>query len=101
MKLHTLDNTTLTRARAVVWRGLTLLTCPCCIPIWIWVLSGTAAGALLSKNLYVTIAVFFVLFLWCAWKAFRSYGRDDDAHDNHAPGKIPGELPKGRSNGAH
>ncbi len=94
-------NPTLTRAGAIIWRGLTLLTCPCCIPIWIWVLSGTAAGALLSKNIYVTIAVFFVLFLCCAWKAFRSYDRNSDVHGNHAPGGIPGNLPNGVRNGPH
>lgn len=63
------------RAKAVGWRTLTLLTCPCCIPLWVAVLSGTAAGALLTRNLYVTIAIFLALFLFCAWKALRSYDR--------------------------
>lgn len=60
----------------MIWSGLTLLTCPCCIPLWIILLSGTAAGALLSKNLYVTVAVFLVLFLFSAWRALRSYNRN-------------------------
>ena len=94
-------NTALTRARAVIWRGLTLLTCPCCIPIWIWVLSGTAAGALLTKNIYLTIAVFFVLFLCCAWKALRSYDRNNDGHGNHALGGMPASSPNGDRNGPH
>ncbi len=60
----------------MIWSGLTLATCPCCIPIWIILLSGTAAGALLSKNLYITVAVFLVLFLFSAWRALRSYNRN-------------------------
>ena len=60
----------------MIWSGLTLATCPCCIPLWIILLSGTAAGALLSKNLYVTVAVFLILFLFCGWKALRSYNRN-------------------------
>ncbi len=59
----------------MIWSGLTLATCPCCIPLWIILLSGTAAGALLSKNIYITVAVFLVLFLFSAWRALRSYNR--------------------------
>lgn len=63
----------------VIWGGLTFLTCPCCIPLWIFLLSGTAAGALLSRNVYISVAVFFIFFVFFAWKAVRSYGsgRDD------------------------
>ena len=60
----------------LIWSGLTLATCPCCIPIWIIVLSGTAAGALLSKNIYISGAVFLVLFVFSAWRALRSYNRN-------------------------
>ena len=60
----------------MIWSSLTLVTCPCCIPLWIILLSGTAAGALLSKNLYVTVAVFLILFLFFGWKALRSYNRN-------------------------
>ncbi len=60
----------------MIWSDLTLATCPCCIPIWIFLLSGTAAGALLSRNLYVTIAVFLVLFLFSGWRALRTYNRN-------------------------
>ena len=45
------------RVRAVMWRGLTIITCPCCIPIWLAVLSGTVIGALLSKNIFITVAL--------------------------------------------
>jgi len=68
-------NNRVSRVRAVVWRALTVLTCPCCIPIWVAVLSGTAAGALLTRNIGVTIVLFAVLFLLSAWKALRTYDR--------------------------
>ena len=57
----------------MVWGTLTMLTCPCCIPIWILLLSGTAVGALMSRNILVTVAVFIVPFLFFLWKALRSY----------------------------
>ena len=59
----------------MIWSSLTLLTCPCCIPIWIFLLSGTAAGALLTRNIYLTVAAFLVPFLFFAWRALRSYNR--------------------------
>lgn len=59
----------------MIWSSLTLLTCPCCIPIWIFLLSGTAAGALLTKNIYLTVVAFLAPFLFFAWRALRAYGR--------------------------
>ena len=59
----------------MIWSSLTLLTCPCCIYLWIILLSGTAAGALLTKNIYLTVAVFLILFLFSGWRALRSYNR--------------------------
>lgn len=59
--------------RSALWGGLTVLTCPCCIPIWIWLLSGTAIGALLTRNILATVAIFLVPFLFFLWKAIRSY----------------------------
>ena len=66
------------RIRTAIWGALTLLTCPCCIPLWILLLSGTAAGALLSRNIYLAVALFFIPFVFFAWKAIRSYGHDGD-----------------------
>ena len=74
------------RIRAVTWRALTVLTCPCCIPIWLAVLSGTAIGAMLSRNLFLTVALLLGLFLYCLRKALRSYAQEDDppnAGDQH------------------
>ena len=59
----------------MIWSSLAVLTCPCCIPIWVFLLSGTVAGALLTKNIYLTVAAFLVPFLFFAWRALRSYGR--------------------------
>lgn len=59
----------------MIWSGLALFTCPCCIPIWIFLLSGTAAGALLTRNIYLTVVAFLVPFLFFAWKALRSHDR--------------------------
>lgn len=73
------------RLPAVIWKSLTLLTCPCCIPIWIALLSGTAAGALISKNLFITVAVFLALFAFFFWKALRSY----DRRENSSPRGMP------------
>ena len=59
--------------RKVIWGSLTMLTCPCCIPLWILILSGTAMGALLIKNIYWAVGLMFIPFLFFAWKAIRSY----------------------------
>jgi mercuric ion transport protein len=40
-----------------------LLTCPCHIPIYIMLLSGTAAGTLLLGNRSVALGLFSMLFL--------------------------------------
>lgn len=64
--------------RTVIWGSLTLLTCPCCIPLWVALLSGTAAGALLTKNIYLTVVAFLIPFLFFAWRAGRSYDRKKD-----------------------
>ena len=79
MKLLNRENWAPGLWRAVIWRSLTVLTCPCCIPLWIALLSGTAAGALLSNNLFITVALFLVLFLVCFWKALRSYDQDSNS----------------------
>ena len=74
------------RVRAVAWRALTVLTCPCCIPVWLWLLSGTALGALVSRNLFVAVALFLLLFFYCLRKALRSYDQVGDtpgAGDRH------------------
>ena len=77
------------RMRAVAWRGLAVVTCPCCIPIWLAILSGTAVGALLSRNLVATVVLFLVLFSFVFWKALRSY-------DSQSAPSTRNEAPEGR-----
>ena len=36
----------------------------------VFLLSGTAAGAVLTKNIYLTVAAFLVPFLFFAWRAY-------------------------------
>ena len=53
---------------------LALLTCPCHLPILALLLSGTAAGALLSEHLLPAVALFsvlFIVFLVMALRALR------------------------------
>ena len=74
---------------------LALLTCPCHLPVLALLLSGTAAGALLSEHLGAAVEVFsvlFVLFLVAAMRALRAKSRsysvvgnlDDKTHPEPA-----------------
>lgn len=62
------------RRRGYTWGLLAALTCPCHLPVLALLLSGTAAGAMLSAHTGVAalvLAVLFVLFLAAALRAFR------------------------------
>lgn len=48
--------------RRGIWIATAALTCPCHLPIYAAVLSGTAAGTLLSDNLGVARITFGVVF---------------------------------------
>ena len=48
-----------------------LLTCPCHIPIYIMLLSGTAAGTLLAENRSVALGLFSMLFLLFVFSTMR------------------------------
>ena len=52
---------------------ITFLTCPCHIPILLFLLSGTAAGALLYDNVWLVVAVIVPIFLYAAITAMRSF----------------------------
>ncbi|WP_446430445.1 hypothetical protein [Paraburkholderia fungorum] len=43
--------------RAYLWRVLAALTCPCHLPVLLVALSGTAAGALVSRHMGVVALV--------------------------------------------
>lgn len=51
---------------AYLMGAITVLTCPCHLPILITLLSGTAAGAFLSENLGLAFVLLFPLFLLSA-----------------------------------
>ena len=51
--------------------ALTILTCPCHLPILLVLLSGTAAGAFLSANLGMAILILLPVFLICAFSTWR------------------------------
>ena len=49
------------------------LTCPCHIPILLFLLSGTAAGAFLARNVWVVLALLLPVFLYSVITAMRSF----------------------------
>ena len=48
-----------------------LLTCPCHIPIYIMLLSGTVAGTLLVENRSIALGLFSMLFLLFVFSTMR------------------------------
>lgn len=48
-----------------------LLTCPCHVPIYIMLLSGTAAGTLLLENRSIALGLFSILFLLFVFSTMR------------------------------
>ena len=49
--------------RRGVWVLLAAVTCPCHVPIYVALLSGTAAGSLLSDNMGVAALALGIVFL--------------------------------------
>jgi mercuric ion transport protein len=54
-----------------VMGAIAVLTCPCHLPILIVLLSGTAAGALLAQNLFLTVVLLLAVFLLSAAATWR------------------------------
>lgn len=63
--------------KRLLWGSLAVLTCPCHIPILIFLFSGTAFGAFLSDHIVVAVVVLVVLFLICLGAAMRLPVHDD------------------------
>lgn len=63
--------------------GITLLTCPCHLPILLLLLSGTAAGAYLSENLGAAALIMlpvFVLSGLATWRLLDRKAKDEPQH---------------------
>ena len=56
-----------------------LLTCPCHIPIYIMLLSGTAAGTLLLENRSIALGLFSMLFLLFVFSTMRLLKKRQDS----------------------
>lgn len=60
------------------WSVLAALTCPCHLPILALLLSGTAAGALLTEHLLVAFTLLSILFATFLLAAVRKLQKKPD-----------------------
>jgi len=77
---NTVDRTSATRGVMFYFTAfLTVLTCPCHLPILLLLLSGTAAGAFLQENTAVAVGLLLPVFLlsfFAAWRLLGTNGND-------------------------
>jgi len=66
--------------------AITVLTCPCHLPILLLLLSGTAAGAFLSQNLGIAILLMLPVFLLSAFATWRLL---DKSESDKPLGRMP------------
>ena len=55
--------------------GVAILACPCHLPIWLALLSGTALAGAISDHMGVAVAALTALFIASAWAALRLFAR--------------------------
>ena len=67
--------------RGYVYALLAVVTCPCHLPIFAVLLSGSAVGAFLSDHFGTALTIFSVLFIFSLVAAVRVL-RGKQAHDN-------------------
>ena len=67
--------------RGYVYVLLAVVTCPCHLPIFAVLLSGSAVGAFLSDHFGTALTIFSVLFIFSLVAAVRVL-RGKQAHDN-------------------
>ncbi len=67
--------------RGYVYVLLAVVTCPCHLPIFAVLLSGSAVGAFLSDHFGTALTIFSVLFIFSLAAALRVL-RGKQAHDN-------------------
>jgi mercuric ion transport protein len=56
--------------------AIAVLACPCHLPIWLALLSGTALAGVLSDHLGLALAALTLLFVVSAWVAVRLFSRN-------------------------
>ncbi len=57
--------------------AIAALACPCHLPIWLALLSGTALAGVISDQMGLALVAFTILFLVSAWTAVRLFSRDE------------------------
>ncbi len=67
--------------RYYLFGALAVLTCPCHLPVFAMLLSGSAVGAFLSDHFGTALTIFFLLFVFSLAAALR-VPRGKQAHDN-------------------
>jgi mercuric ion transport protein len=53
------------------------LACPCHLPVWLALLSGTALAGVISDHMGLALVAFTILFLASARTAVRLFSRDE------------------------
>lgn len=59
-----------------VTAAVAILACPCHLPIWLALLSGTALAGAISDHLGVAVVALTVLFIASAWTAVRLFSAE-------------------------
>src|SRR5258708_3989074 len=86
------------RVKYYVTASLAFLTCPCHIPILLFLLAGTAAGAFLARDVWVVLAIVLPIFLYSIITAMRSFELKGDGDKPIANKESSTRLP-GNSHG--
>lgn len=61
--------------RGYFFAALTVITCPCHLPILMVLLSGSAVGAFLTEHVGPAVAIFAVVFVLSLGAALRTFQR--------------------------
>jgi mercuric ion transport protein len=56
--------------------AIAVLACPCHLPIWLALLSGTALAGVVSDHTGLALAALTLLFVASAWAAVRLFSRN-------------------------
>jgi mercuric ion transport protein len=56
--------------------AIAVLACPCHLPIWLALLSGTALAGVISNHVGLAFAAVTLVFVMSAWAAVRLFSRN-------------------------